>query len=396
MRKSIKLICVLLAFSSMSLRAKDFGLVLDQTASYDGDKFDYKGILIPRFSALIGKNGGIYISLGANIQIDPFTVVPEILRTDFYWRQGGGEFRFGRMQYSDPLGFVANGLFDGLRFSYDTNSAGSFSAGAWYTGFLYKKRTNITMTPNELSSNSEDLDYSDFFNTYFAPKRVLAALDWEHPSLAELLRLKLSLLGQLDLSADEFKKGLHSQYFAGKLTLPLGIFFFDLGGCLELTEQSDEIKMSIAGEFGASLPFPTPFDDRLSFVGRFSSGVPEGDTIIEAFNPLTTITQGEVIEARLSGLSILTLAYNARFHRTFSLGLSASYFILSDLGGTCAVLGNEGWFGGCEFYGRAAWSPVSDIQLNLGGGVFLPKLGNAAPDGDIKWKIELNFILSLY
>ena len=386
-------VCVLLVFSCMSIRAMDFGLMLDQTPGFSGQgkeiNFDYTGILIPRFSFLMGEEGRLYISLGFNFQNNPWSAIPELLRTEFSWGFGNSEIKLGRMHYGDPMGFIAQGLFDGAQFSAGTK-AGNFSAGAWYTGLLYKKRTEITMTGDELNSFYSDLDYSHFYNTYFAPKRVIAALGWEHPGLKDFLRARFDILGQFDLEGTE----LHSQYAALKVSMPIGNFFFDLGGCFELIENKSDIGIGLAGELGIAWMLPTPIDDRLLLLGRFSSGELSGSSI-NAFLPVTTSYQGEVLKVKLSALSKIGLDYLVKFHKTVSADISSFYFIQSDKG-TVTWLGSDGYFLGNEFFGRLIWSPVSDVLINLGGGVFLPRLGNAAPDADLLWRVELNLVLSLY
>jgi len=394
MKKLIKLfICILLVVPGLSLQAFDFGLILDQDAKIYGTggdvKFDYSGILIPRFTALLGDSGRIFVSAGINLQSDPLAGVPELLRTDFTWRFTNGQIRAGRMQYSDPLGFVATGLFDGARYSHNTN-AGTFSAGAWYTGFQYKKRTEITMTGEELASYSEELNYSDFAKTYFAPKRALLAFDWENPSLKELVRSRVSFIAQFDLTG----KDVHTQYVAAKFEVPVKNFIFDFGACLDLEENSGDFGLGLAGELAVSWLLPTAIEDRLMFLGRYSSGNWE-DSSLNAFLPVTTYKQGQIFQTKLSGISMLKLDYIARVHKTLSLGISSSYFILTDLG-TCTLIGHDGYFAGNEFYGRAVWSPISDVSVNFGAGVFLPAMGNAAPNADPLWKIELNLILSLF
>jgi len=400
MKRSSKLfICIVFilwaTLNGTSVWAMDFGLVLDQNAAFSGysnqSSFDYNGILIPRFSTPLGSSGGLYISAGANFQNDPWSLVPELLRTDVYWDFDNAELRAGRMAYSDPLGFIANGLFDGARISLDTQ-AGTFSAGGWYTGFLYKKRANITMTDKELQSSYTDLDYSDFFNTYFAPKRVVAALDWEHPGLAELVRANVSLIGQFDLSGGDT---LHSQYAALKFSVPVSAFIFSLGGGLELAEaKGADLGYALAGELGAAWQLPIKLDSQLSLLGRFTSGVIDGSSIV-AFQPVTTVDQGDILQAKISGLSLISLDYLARVCPPFAFGITSTYFIRSDKG-TYQGYGSDGYFLGNEFSGRLLWSPVSDVQVNLGGGVFLPSLGDAAPNADMLWRITLNVTLSLY
>jgi len=378
----------LLTFACPLLPALDLGLVLDQGAEFSGSAgdtgFQYKGILIPRVSGLVGDNARFYVSAGLNYQNDPWKAAPELLRTDFYWQSNVLEARAGRMLYSDPLGYVASGLFDGGRLSLDT-AAGTFSAGAWYTGLVYKRRAVIEMTAKEAELYESALDYGDFTDTYFAPRRILSALDWEHQGLWEFIPARLSLLGQFDLGEEK----LHSQYLAGKLSVPMGLMVFDLGGCLELIEVSGETYTAFAAELGVGLKGST---QGLLLLGRLSSGK---NASIAAFQPLTTVSQGHVLSPKLSGISLLALEYSARLYRAFSLGLSSYYFIRTDYV-TYPGFGNDGRFLGGEFYGGLYWSPTSDIALNAGGGIFLPSLGNAAPDAKSFWRINAGLTLSLY
>ena len=387
---------LLILVPCISLWAVDFGLVLDQTPGFGGygsdGQFDYSGMLIPRLSGLLGDNGEFYVSAGLRVDYSNKTwaIVPELLRTEFSWNFSSGDLKFGRMHYSDPLGFIAEGLFDGVRFSLDTE-AGTFSAGTWYTGLLFKNRADITMTSADLQSVAEATDYSDFINTYFASRRIISALEWENPSLGELFRVNLAFLGQSDLSDGD---RLNSQYVLGKIAMPYKAFVFSLGGCLELIEAHKEAnRIALAGELGINWELPTSIEDQLSFLGRFSSGVVKDGSVV-AFLPVTTECQGEILKPKLSGISILSLDYVARLHRNLSVDITSSYFIRSDLG--TFSYGSDGYFLGNEFLGRVLWSPVSDIQLSLGGGIFLPSLGNAAPKADNLWRVELNVILALF
>jgi len=370
-------ILLMVLFSCPRLWAQDVGLILDQTAGLQGDGFDYEGTLIPRYSTFLGDNGEFYISAGIKVESlnGTTTVIPELLRTELSWDFGIGDLKAGRMYYSAPLPFIAEGLFDGARFSFDT-AMGSVSIGAWYTGLLYKKRVNITMTEKELLSNSSKLDYSDFVNTYFAPQRFISAFGWEYPNLLDLVRVRLALLGQFDLSGEDY----NSQYLAARFTIPVEAFVIDLGGCLETIQDSGESGVAFAGELGFSWMLPVLAQSQLSLLGRFSSGTAE-DSVVRAFQPVTTMTQGDVYKARLSELSMISLDYTARFNRYVSAGLSSSFF--ADSGGS--FLGNE-------FFGKLYWSPTSDLWLNLGGGVFLPYKENT---GNL-WRLELNAVLSLY
>jgi hypothetical protein len=386
-------------FSSSFLPAWDFGFIVNQNVGLSGfdsddNAFKYSGNLVPRVSGLIGENSDYYISAGFEAAYeDEWSFIPELLRTEFTWRSRALALTAGRMEHSDPLGLVAQGLFDGLAVSYDS-SVGSFRAGAWYTGLLYKKRINIEMTAADYILTNGPLDTDDFADTYFAPKRLLASLGWEHLSLGRLA-VSTALLGQFDFSDED---PLNSQYLAAKVTLPAGAFNFDLGGCLQLIQQEDEFGTAFEAEMGIGFIPETSLRNKISFLARYASG--KADSSINAFLPVTTISQGDILEAKLSGISMIALDYIARLHNTFSAGLSSSYFIRSDLEtyGFYPLSGENsgGYLLGNEFFARLLWSPVSDIQVNLGGGIFLPSMGNAAPDAAKSWRVELKLILFLY
>ena len=398
MKKASKLfLCILLVlFFCSPLWAADFGLILDQTAGVSGNgdetNFDYSGILIPRFSTLLGSNGEFFISAGMRAEYSnkEWTFVPELLRTEFDWRFGNAALSVGRINYSDPLGYIAAGLFDGARFTYDTN-AGTFGVGAWYTGFMYKNRAYITMTPEEGLAYGAKVDYDNFADTYFAPRRLLAAIDWEHPSLANLLIINFALMGQFDLTKDG---DLNSEYAVLSVALPIKSFIFDVGGSFELIQDSGDSGMAFTADLGIGWMLPTSFASQLSFLGRYASAASDSGNIYP-FLPLTTVTQGYILKAKLSSITLLQLEYAARVHRTVSLALTSTYFIRNDLT-TYTGFGDEGKLLGNEFFVNLFWSPVSDLQVNLGGGLFLPSMGNVAPDAKSLWRIELGATWSLF
>jgi hypothetical protein len=405
MKKHITLLMAFVLLTA-SLRAADFGVLLDQTGGAGGvtdseGAFDYEASLIPRFSTLLGDAGDLYLSAGLTFKYEDEETcfIPELLRAELSWRFGDARITAGRMRYSAPLAAVADGLFDGLQLAYST-SWGTFYAGAWYTGLLYKERANIIMTGEDYVSYYAGLDYDDFADTYFASKRVVAAAGWEHPALAELLRTKLGVIAQVDLNGGD--NYLHSQYITGKIGMPVGRFMFTLGGALELAEASGaekDVYTGLAGELGASWNPPTAFSSLLSLSGYCSSGHKEGGSVT-AFVPINTQFSGKVLQANPSAISTVSLDYTARLHEKFSLSVTSLYFIRTDLG-TYAnypldVENSGGHCLGNEFYADLIWSPVSDLQINLGGGIFVPAMGDAAPNREPRWRVELGAIFTLY
>jgi len=392
----------------VSVSAHDFGLHLNQLARFGGvgndsgvDKY-YAGI-VPRFSAQVGDYGDLFLSAGfRTIYEGGWTFVPELLRNEFSRSFGDVDFRVGRMTHADPMRLVAAGLFDGVRFSRHTGT-GTFGAGVWYTGLLYKNRALISMTDCDAASRREAFDWNRFGETYFASRRLMAALDWEHPSFAELMRLNVALIAQADLNSRNRDFRYHSQYIVATASVPFQRFVFEFGGALETSQSvsgGTVFNVALAGDVGLHWMPPAPFHNMLSFTGRFTSGRADGGPM-SAFVPLTALPHGDVLRAEIPGLSILRLNYTARLYRTFSAGFSVSHFVRSDLGTfdafpLTAGETSDGFSLGTEFFARFVWNPVSDIGMNFGAGVFLPALGNAAPDAGPRWRVDLTVVFALY
>jgi len=397
------LLLLLAGFGPASLFAFDFGLITNQYAAYgnsDGDQgaIKYQGDLLPRFSLPLGDAGELFVSGGMTLGMENgIYYVPEILRTEFSLRFGSSVIKVGRMNYADPFAFIASGLFDGVQYTL-YSKAGIINFGAWYTGLLYKKNAGITMTESDQKIYDSVLDYKNFSTTYFAPKRILASLDWEHPSIAELFSLKAALTGQLDLSKGDDK--YHSQYLTLKAGIPIKRFLLELGGSVEAAQSAAEkaaLNMAFAWSLGLFWNLPTSYHSRLSLTGNGAGG--RINDFMTAFVPVTGNFYGDILQAKLSGLTVVKVDYTARFVKKFGTSLQASCFVRNDLGTyTSYPIGVEdkgGYILGTELFGRLVWSPVSDLQLTAGGGAFLPFLGNAS-DEKARWRAELTAIIALF
>jgi len=384
----------------LSLYAFDYGLVANLYSGIDNaidadNPFEFKADLLPRISFLIGDNAEFLLSAGLSFGTDTdFLPIPELLRTEFSMRFGNAGIRAGRINYSDPLSFIANGLFDGVQFNLNS-AAGKFTAGGLFTGGLYKKNNEITMTPDDYANFDMPLDEQDFFKYYFAPNRLIGVFGWEHPSIGEALRLNFTALVQRDFASED---QYHNEYFILKAGLPIKSFILELGGAVELS-QSDENRMAFAGDFGVTWMLPTNIVSRLSFTGKIAGGKPEdaGDSL-QAFVPISTVYYGNIFKVKMSGISVIGLDYSARLGQTFGAAFSALYFVRNDLtsvrGYTLSTGDNDFWLGP-EIFARLVWSPVSDLQLNLGGGVFIPSMGNALEDLGTQYRVEITAILAL-
>jgi len=394
---------ILIFLMPSALTAQDFGITLNINAGYgnpgtDESKFDFSAALWPRLSGLIGNNSDYILTAGLTLGADDnFYIVPEIMHTELTLRFGSSGLRIGRFNYSDPLVLIANGLFDGFQFFHNSH-AGIIRIGAWYTGFLYKNNANIAMTEDDVINSGGTLDYNDFLNTYFAPSRAFASIEWEHLSLGEIMQMRVSLIGQFDLTAAESK--YNNQYVVLKAGLPINNFLIELGGSLELSQtiaDETQFNLSLAGELGLSILFPSELNSRISFKGIIAGG--HIDDTISAFVPISTIYYGYIFKQKMAGLSVISFNYSARLHQTLGLSVNALYFVRNDLGtmqGYPAAEESGGYFLGQEFAINLVWSPFSDLQLNVRGGIFIPALGDAGPDENLSWRFDLTAVFALY
>jgi hypothetical protein len=393
-----------LCSSLVRVYAKDLGILIDQTPAFEWGEsmaLRYSGTVMPWFSSPLGENMDLYLAAGLTFSYEnkTFDFVPELLRTQLDLRLSNtAALKVGRIYHADPLELIAEGLFDGLSLGMDLGD-GDLNFGLYYTGFLYKKSINITITPNELYDYTTHFTYSNFADTYFAPSRLVFSLGWAHPALADLFRLNLELLGQFDLNG--LNSTCHSQYLAAKLVFPFkNRFVLETGGVVELIETSSQpVKLGLAGDLNFSYMPPTAIQDRITLGGRWSSGTWAGG-ILGSFIPITTETQGHILRAKFSGLSSITASYTARLHETFSAMVDIAYFMRSDLGTYEAwpLSGSSkpGYLLGAELYAQLIWSPLSDVSCRLGGGAFFPGLGNASPREKPHGQVQLNIVVSVF
>ena len=400
--RSLKLfILIIFLFCGLTLWAQDFGIVIDQSVDFnahglewDDIRIDYSGAIIPYASFFLGDFGEINLIAGFTYRIDPWFYVPELLVAELVLYLGRSEFRVGRMTYSDPLGIIANGFLDGALFSLDTK-AGIFSLGGWYTGYLYKNRAAITMTEDEENHFYSKFDIFNFMDTYFAPKRVLASLAWESPSIGGVVDLQLAVHGQYDLT----EAGLNTYYASAKITTSVKNMVFDIGGCYQVIDYMDEFTMAAAASMGFNWRLISGKDQFFSLRGIYSTGVFENYPVT-AFLPVTTVSQGNLLKAKLSGISIVSMNFLSYLNRYLAAEFDFSYFVRSDLGTYkhYPVIGvdSEGFLLGPEVFCRFLLNNFSGFQMNIGGGAFLPFMGNAASDANILWRAELNVLFSLF
>jgi hypothetical protein len=425
-KKRLLIFLIIILLLPSFVGAIDYGLLLNQFGNIGNDDDDgffseYNASFIPHFSFLFGKTGSFFTSAVMTVGYkDGFYYYPELLRTEVALRFGSLGIKAGRINYSDPLTYIAEGLFDGIQLSY-SSWAGHLSFGAWYTGFQYKKSANIFMTEKDQELYNSPLNYNDFFNTYFAPMRLLAAVGWDHPSVGGFLRLNTSVIAQMDMTEGfkDYDGKLNTGYFVLKMGIPIKRFLFEIGGSLEasqfisvIEEKNEEGKItektiekslfenpfSFTAQAGLHFMIPMKFNNRLSLTGIYSSGVIEDR--FSAFTPVTSKNLGKIFQVKMTSLTVMSLNYAVRFTDSFGINFNSSYYMRNDL-----VTFNtypftseskDNYRLGTELYGTVIASIFSDLQFRVGGGVFLPSLGNVWSDGKVLWRVDFTAILGIF
>ncbi|MDR2598058.1 MAG: hypothetical protein LBC76_12160 [Treponema sp.] len=389
----------------------DFGLLLTQdTAVFHDSNFDednndfiYKANAVPRFSLLIGDTASFITSMGFGIEYGSKNAELfkffELLRTEFSIRFFQFGLRVGRFSYSDPMKFVADGLFDGIQLNYNSG-IGRFGLGGWYTGIIYKKNANILMNSNDWVIYNTPMLKDHYFQNYFAPKRMFVSMDWDHPSIGSLMQINTALTAQFDMS--NLDERYNSQYFTLGTGMNFKNFLVTMGGSIGLAEIMNGEAVSaynfgVAGEFGFYFPLPGRYSSNISVKGRYGSGAGK---VFDAYIPLTTTYYGEIFQVGIAGHTMLDLTYSIRFLKSLGASLTASYFIRNDLTTPADYLIIGADKGkkllGMEIFSKLVWSTLSDIQLNFGIGAFLPPFGNNWPTSEAIWKFDLTTVLALY
>lgn len=319
-------------------------------------------------------NSDFFISAGLNTDFsDEVSFIPELIRMEYSTRLFNSvSIRAGRIPWMDTSRFTAKGRFDGAEILFDYNKI-RFGASCFYTGLLYKETANINNSKS-ISENESAFDWSDFSNTYFAPKRLLTSIYGEFPGFPfQRGNFYAGLLAHFDLDNSEY---FSTQYLLLRYTFTYKQFDFLAAGAAELeSTNSNGIRPAFAYSLETGMQLPTPIRDRVSLGFRWSSG--EGQ-YTAAFYPIISEAQGIVLKPGFSGMMIINANYEARIHSSFSSEIGARYFIRTDSSSFIDnELENDFYSIGAEVHGQLLWVPVSDLFMSLTGGIFLPQTGRA-------------------
>ena len=405
------LILFLLLFFTLNFAfSYDFGLIVDNQIEVIEDVFTYTPGITPWFSWNNGEGISVFLSALLSLKYINYSgdladadsgfvkpgLIAEIARFAFSYQISQTiSLEAGRINYSDVLDFTASGLFDGLRFNIHL-PAGSISAGAYYTGLLYRETAEILMTSGDIINYSESWNYSGNLGEYFASRRLLFNASWDMPfELSEKdFTISAEVLAQFDLNNNNNDIFLNSQYGALKMEFYPSSMFRITGGFLVETMQYDngegkgeEFGLALGALAQAKMALPTPLEDWLSFMLKLTTASIQDKKV--AFTPISCLPQGSVFEEPLRGLALIEALYSVMLVENLFAECAMRYFIC-----TYDNSSNDGNLYGAEFWVSAVWQYFDDIQVNLGGGVFLPSLGNVDSGGDMMWKITAGVTLS--
>jgi hypothetical protein len=401
-KKPLLLCFILVFFTAGGLFSLDYGGVVSQSLTLENsgvDKNDadlgYGLKLSPWVSLTLPENLLLYLSASFTGQYEQekWTPLFEVDRFELAWRPRPGVFaEAGRFAYTDPVGIVAAGLFDGAALSLGLGE-NRLSLGAYYTGLLYKKTANITMTGRDA------VDYAEA-DHYWAPPRFFASAFYTVPGLVSWRdTLTAGLILQFDLRNEE-RTRLHTQYAVVQyLWAPLDILAFNLGGVFGLAQEEGadpayNYAVSLRGDWSP----PTKMNDHVSLRFRYASGLGDNNDAQGAFTPITNISQSGVFSANFSGLMALSGIFTLRPLEELSVVEETNFLMRTDLATFTAEgldPGSKSHLLGLEMCLSLVWTPFSDLGLTAGGGVFLPFPESAFySDAPPKWNISLGAILS--
>jgi len=373
----------------------DFGVVLSEgfiAEAYDETNYASKTTIAPWLSLPIGESD-FYVSAGMSVHYEEkFSFVPELFRLELTLRPGTRfSARLGRISWQDPSLFTAFGYLDGADISLNLGAIRLGAAG-FYTGLLNKNTASINISPGDPTDYSADFDWSDFGNTYFAPRRFLASLYGDFPGLPYGRgNINAGLLAQFDLS--EAAEHYNTQYLLLRYTFYYKRFDLAASGAVEFENtKADGIKLAYAFSMEAGLQ--TGFlRDRLSLGLRYASG---SDQDTAAFFPVIRESMGAVLTPVFSGIMTIRGIYEARFTPTLAAYLGGRYFIRTDTSTfTDPYIVNDSRLLGIETDGTVQWNPFSDFSFSVAGGIYFPKTGPAmASDAPVRWSLKMSAIFS--
>ena len=397
--KRIVIFIGLYAALALGVFAADFGIsVTGESDTISQDEINTRTNIIPApwVSAQFDK-ADLYASAGLNITIADKTIfTPELFRLEFSARPSSLlSFRLGRFNWQDASGLIARGRFDGLDVLFDLGKA-RLGVNALYTGFLYKdaEDINININPTDNIKKYEGIfDWSDFANTYFAPRRLLTSLYAEFPGFPPGRgTLYAGLTAQFDLSDAE--EAFHTQYLLLRHVLIYYDFDFSAAGAAELENTKDNgVRSAFAFSLDGGYQLPFAVKNRLCLGLAWASG---DGPYTAAFFPVTREAWSFVLQPSLSGIMIIRANYETRLLPSLTAKLAGSYFIRTDSTSFDMIhLGNTSYPLGLELATNVLWAPFSDIAFSVKGGVFLPKTGTAWTDeAPVMWRITAGTIIS--
>jgi hypothetical protein len=404
--KRILLFSLLIVHFSLPIAfAADYGMVINGEAEAVGaDETDASGtvILAPWISVPFSK-GQFYFSPGLYVGFEPerssaeTIIAPELLRLEFSYKPSSlFSFRVGRFNWQDPSHLTAKGRFDGADLLFNVGTI-RLGVSALYTGFLFKETAEINASPTDTTDYTAIFDWGNFADTYFAPRRLMAALYGEFPGFpSNRGHLYAGLLAQFDLS--EADERFHTQYLLLRHTLVFGAFDIAVAGALQLENTKAEgVRPAFAATLEGGWQLPTAITDRLSLGLSYASGDASGTNPgTAAFFPIVREAQSFVLEPCLSGIMFITANYHARLLPSLSADLTGRYFIRTDSTSFISpYLKDDSYPLGAELDAGLLWVPLSDLSFSLKGGVFLPKTGTAwADNAPVLWRITLATIFS--
>lgn len=308
----------------------------------------------------------------------------------------------GRIGFSDPTGFVANMIFDGVSAAITSPELG-VDLAAGYSGALFGSAGPDALTPSEASAAAQGR----------APARLVASADLTLPELFLRQSIVVSLVGTLDLPelaaaapAESFSALYASLVATGPITTQS---FYTVFGTLGLQDYRIAAAGDPAPAGAAGVSLRLYFDDSFNSALLIETALATGASGTDRpFTPVTNTSLTGLFSMVFGNIFAADVSFSTRpvsFGRSERLGLRVG---LSGRG-IFRLTEGEGSLAGAPttlapgYLGSEAelafdLRPLSDLRLALAGIVGLPGpnlvaagLSPAGPIAGARLSVQLGF-----
>lgn len=376
--KAGKILVAVMAVLPFAAHAFDYGMDILDSSMYlsDGTTFVQQNRATPWFSQPFGDNANLYLSgfyeFKGSFASAGTTVTPwrfDAGRSEFTGSAAGAlgprtvlRWSIGRTAMSDFSGWVLSGLYDGLHLELSVGNL-TMATSVAYTGLLDKNDALLAIDSNDLLVSGDS-------TRYFAPRRLLGGFGLRSVELLPGHDFGFETWGQYDL--EQGMSGTQSAWLEPFVEGRFGRNLSWRGWAAGEALYDGSATYSLAGGLLVRLVVPEALGLRTTGSIAWSSGSAFGLVPFVPFksNSLDALT-GFTFENIMSPALDISLSPFSWLSPTLH---GAAMLRTSDLviGSTAVRPDATGVYMGTLVTLQASIRTVSDLILNLSGGIFIP------------------------